>query len=266
MALLRALLLCFCIMLPLWAATIESIRSLLKSGHTPEALREIEDLQKQAGKDPDLQLEIGKILQELAASRAERLEQLAPESPQAHELTGKSFEAHDKTSEALTHYQLAAQKDPALPGIHFLIGNLYWKQRDLNAAMPELEAELRLNPNHSFANLRMGEILLTTNADHPEMAIPYLRKAASDSHMNLEAHRELGKALRMAGRYGEALKELQLVAERQPEDSKIHAQLAALYRATGNAEGVKKEMEAQREILQRQREASLQLHQAQPPR
>jgi tetratricopeptide (TPR) repeat protein len=245
------------------AATIESIRSLLKAGHTSEALRELEDLRKQSGKNPEIQLEIGKIFQELAASRAERLEQLAPNSPQAHELIGMSLESHDKLSEALTEYKLAAEKDSTLPGIHFLIGNLYWKQRDLNAAIPELKEELRSNPNHSLANLRMGESLLAIEADNPEKALSYLRKAAADPRASLEAHRELGKALRMTGDYGKALEELRFVAERQPEDSKIHAQLAALYRAMGDSEAARREMETQRQLLQRQREASIQLHQTQ---
>lgn len=251
---------------PLRGATIESIRALIQSGRTLEALHEINVLQKQKSDDPDVQLEIGKIFQELGALRAERLEQLAPSSPQAHELIGKSLEAHEKLPEALAQYRLAAQGDPALPGIHFLIGNLYWKQRDFGAAKPELEAELQLNPNHALANLRMGEISLVTDTDTPNAAVSYLRKAISDPHASLEAHRELGKALRVAGQYDEALKELQFVAERQPEDNQVHAQLAALYRAMGNAEAARKEMQTQRQILQRQREASLQLHRAQPPR
>jgi len=250
---------------PLRGATIESIRALIQAGRTLEALREINALQRQKPDDPDVQLEIGKIFQELGASRAERLEQLAPNSPQAHELIGKSLEAHEKLPEALAQYRLAAQANPALPGIHFLIGNLYWKQRDFDAAKPELEAELRLNPHHALANLRMGEISLVTDAETPNAAVSYLQKAVSDPHASLEAHRELGKALRMAGQYDAALKELQFVAGRQPEDNGVHAQLAALYRAMGNAEAARREMEAQRQILQRQREASLQLHGAQPP-
>jgi len=261
----RALLLCL-LSLSLEAATIESIRSLVKAENVVEALHEITNLQKQRPDDPDVQVEIGKIFQELAASHLQRLEQLAPESPQVRELIGKSFESHDKIPEALAQYKLAAQKDPALPGVHFLLGNLYWKQRDLNAARPELETELRLNPNHGLANFRMGEISLVTNADAPEDAIPYLRKAVSDPHATLEAHRELGKALRMAGHYGEALQELSLVARRQPDDNKIHAQLAALYRAMGNREGARNEMEIQQRLLQRQREASLKAHEAEPQR
>jgi tetratricopeptide (TPR) repeat protein len=245
------------------AATVESIRSLLQAGRTTEALREMEALQKQNVGNPNVLLELGKIFQELAAARATRLEQLNPESPQVHELIGKSLESHNRVAEALTQYKLAAQKDPKLPGIHFLIGNLYWKEQDLDAALPEMQAELRLNPDHSLANLRMGEILLTTEADHPERALPYLQKAAAGPHASLEAHRERGKALRMAGQYREAMIELQLVAERDSEDSKVHAQLAALYRAMGNPEAAKKEMETLREILQREREASLQAHQEQ---
>ena len=229
-----------------------------------EALRAIDDLQKQKPDDPNIQLEIGKIFQELAASRLQRLQELAPDSPQVHEMVGKSFESHQKLTEALTQYQMAARGDPALPGVHFLIGNLYWKQRDLPAALPELEAELRLNPNHELANLRIGEILLATNADVPAQAIPYLRKAVADPQANFEAHRELGKALRMAGQYDESLRELQFVAQRQPEDNKVHAQLAALYRAMGNTEAARKEMERHQQILQRQREASLKAHGAGP--
>lgn len=198
MAFFRALLLCF-LSLCLEAATIESIRSLVKAEDAIEALHEITNLQKQRPDDPDVQVEIGKVFQELAAAHLQRLEQMAPESPQVHELIGKSFESHEKIPEALTHYRIASQKDPALPGIHFLIGNLYWKQRDLNAAKPELEMELQLNPNHGLANLRIGEIFLVTNSDTPETALLYLRKAGSDPHASLEAHRELGKALRMAG-------------------------------------------------------------------
>jgi tetratricopeptide (TPR) repeat protein len=258
------LLLFFCAALSAQTVTLESVRTLLKAGRATEALQKIKELRRQNGDNPEIQLEIGKIFQELAALRAERLEQLAPDSPQAHELIGKSFESYDKLPEALAEYKRAAQKDSTLPGIHFLIGNLYWKQRDLSAATPELDAELRLNPNHSLANLRMGESLLATDADHPEKAIPHLRKAASDLRASAEAHRELGKALRMAGHYQEALTELQLAAERQPEDAKVHAQLAALYRARGNSAAAHREIEMQRQLLQRQREVSLQFHQTQP--
>ena len=239
------------------AATTDGVRALVRSGHITEALREMRDLERENPNDPNLQFEIGELLQELAASRAERLQKLAPDSAQVHELIGKSLESHQKAAEALAEYELAARADPSLPGIHFLIGNLFWKQRDFAAAKPALESELALNPSHAFANLRMGEILLVTDADAPLHAIPYLKKAVADSHTGLEAHRELGRALRMAHQYQEAFQELQLVVKERPDDERVHAQLAALYRDRGDSQNARKELEIQRRILQTKREASL---------
>jgi tetratricopeptide (TPR) repeat protein len=248
------------------AATIESVRSFLTAGRTVEALREIETLKQQSGGNPDVLFEIGILFQELAASRAQRLEEVDAGSPQVQELLGRSLESHNRLSEALARYQAAAEKNPALPGIHFLIGNLYWKQRDFNAALRELQAELRVNPHHSLANLRMGEILLTTEADEPAKALPYLQKAAADPQANIETHLELGKALRMVRRYDEAFKELEWVAVHQPENNRVHAQLAAVYRGRGNPEAANREMRKQREILQKEREASIAAQQERAPK
>ncbi len=244
------------------AVTMESTRALVNSGRIVEALRQIRELEKQSPNDPSLQFEIGELLQELAASRAERLQKLAPESPQVHELIGKSLEAHQKAAEAVVEYKLAAQTNPSMPGIHFLIGNLYWKQRDFDSAIPALESELRLNPDHALANLRIGEILIVTDADAPQKAIPYLRKAIGDPHIGLEAHLELGKALRLAGRYSEARREFEFVVRQKPEDELVHAQLAAVYRNQGDTQRARKELEIQRQILQRKRQASINARQS----
>ena len=243
-------------------ATIESARTLVRSGRVVEALRQIRELEKQKPNDPNLQFELGEILQELAGSRAEQLQKVSPQSPQIHELIGRLLESHHKITEALAEYEQAARASPSLPGIHFLIGNLHWKQRDFDAARPALEAELKLNPNHALANLRTGEMLLVTDADTPQTAIPYLQKAAADTHTELEAHRQLGKAFRLARKYQQAYQELEFVARQRPDDELVHAQLAALYRDQGNLKDARKELEIQRQILQRKREASLQQRQA----
>jgi tetratricopeptide (TPR) repeat protein len=243
-------------------ATIESARALVRSGRVVDALHQIRELEQQKPNDPNLQFELGEILQELAGSRAERLQKFAPESPQVHELVGKLLESHQKMTEAVAEYKLAAQANPSMPGVYFLIGNLYYKQRDFDAARPALESELRLNRDHALANLRLGQILLVTDADAPQRAIPYLRKAIADSHTGLEAHRELGRALRLSGKYQEAYEELELVVRQKPDDEFVHAQLAALYRNQGDAQHARKELEIQRQILQRKREASLKARQA----
>ncbi len=246
------------------AATLESARSLAHSGRVIEALRELKELEQRNPNDPDLQFAIGETLQELAGAKTEQLQKLAPESAQMHELMGKLLESHQKEAEAALEYQLAAKREPNRPGIHFLIGNLFWKQRDLDAARPAFEKELELNPDHAQANLRMGEILLVTDRESPQSAIPYLHKAIADAHTGLEAHRELGKALRLAGRYGDSYHELEFVLKQDPDDELVHAQLAALYRDKGDSTNARKELAIQRQILQRKRDASLQVRDAEP--
>jgi Flp pilus assembly protein TadD len=61
----------------------------------------------------------------------------------------------------------------------------------------------------------------------------------------------------MSGKYQEAFQELELVVRQKPDDERVHAQLAALYRVQGDAQHARKELEIQRQILQRKREASL---------
>jgi Flp pilus assembly protein TadD len=230
--------------------SIASIRELISEGRVSEALRQLQVLRTAHPGDPTLQMEIGDILQELAASRAEKLRNVAPGSAQAHELAGKSLESHQKLADALREYQLAEEKQPALPGIHFSIGNIYWKLGDLGKARAALLRELQLNPAHAQANLRMAQVILRTDENQAESALPYLKKATEADARNLEAHRELGKALRLAGKPAEALRELKLVASGRPDDMMIHAQLAAVYRALGDTDSARREMELHAKLLQ----------------
>jgi tetratricopeptide (TPR) repeat protein len=235
-------------------ADVQSARVLLREGRVTEALRELEAVMRAAPDDPEVQFQAGEILRELGADRAARLEQAAPDSAQAHELVGRSLEARGKLDGALAEYHAALSKDPRLPGLHFLAGNIRWKQRDLEAARPEMEAELQLNPNHALANLRLGQILLAMN--EPDAAFDHLRKAISEDGSSLDAHRALGQACRALGRHRQALQEFLIVARLRPKDDSVHAQLATVYRALGDAERAKAELEIHRRLLKEKAEAA----------
>ena len=208
------------------------------------------------GSNPETEFALGEIFQELAALRAEQLRRAAPDSAAAHELLGKSLESQGKLDEALAEYRHALEKSPTAPGLRFLLANVNWKLRNLDAAQTELKEELQLNPHDALANLRMGQILLETQRDHPMSAVTFLREAAADAQSSLEAHRELGKALRLAHRYPDAVKELQLVASQRPNDDSVHAQLAALYKDLGDRERARQEIAIHARILRERLQAS----------
>ena len=247
-------------------AAIENTRELIRQGNVVAAVRSLAAIQKERPDDPEAMLAIGEMFQELAAVRLEQLRRLAPESAAVHELLGKSLESQGRLDEAKQEYQRALSTAPNTPGLHFLLGNVHWKLRNFGAAESELKEELKMNPHHAMANLRMGQILLDTERGVPMRAVLYLREATAttDPKSLVEAHRELGKALRLAHRFPEAVKELQFVVSKAPNDDSVHAQLAAVYRDMGDRDLARQEMDIHASILRKRLEASQREHNQSP--
>jgi Flp pilus assembly protein TadD len=208
---------------------------------------------------------MGELLQELAAQRVDQLQRVAPDSAAVRELVGKSLEARGKLEEALAQYWEALKIAPGAPGLHFLIGNIDWKLRKLGEAESECAEELKMNPHHAMANFRMGQIQLEIRRDEPMRAVAFLREAVSGTNSSLEAHRDLGKALRLAHRYQEAVIELEFVESKAPNDDSVHAQLAALYKDLGDRDRARREIEIHSKILRERLQASQKAHTVQQP-
>ena len=240
------------------AATVREqmdlVHVLIDAGRISESLQKLREMLDAHPGDPEAEFEAGAILEELAGNTFKRMERLAPESAETHELLGKYYDAQGKLPEALEQYRIALRKNSQAPGLHFLAGNVLWKQRDFEAALPELQAELRINPDHSMANHRLGNIYVLR--DESARAIPYLEKAVRGDPSFLIGRRDLGKAYRLAGKMTDALRQLVYVEERNPDDESVNAQLAAVYRALGNNEKASGEMNLQRDILRKRSEAA----------
>ncbi len=239
----------------LFAVDLRSARTHVQNGEMLEGIREIEAALHSAPDDPEIQFQAGQLLREISAEHALRLQQLAPNSPEAHQLLGRSLEARGRLDEALTEYRAALRNNGARPGLHFLIGNILWKQRDFEEARKEFEAELHSNPKYVLANLRLGEVLL--NMGEPAAAAEHLQTAVQADESSVNAHQALGRAYRALGNHVEALKEFQFVVRHRPSDESVHAQLAGEYRAIGDYDKAKAEMELHRQLLRVKADAAL---------
>jgi tetratricopeptide (TPR) repeat protein len=133
----------------------------MTSGKTPEALREMRAILERHPGDPETEYEIGVLLQDLAGATFERIIRVAPDSAEGRELLGKYHEARGQLPEALSEYRSALSRSPDRPGLHYLVGNILWKLRDLDAAIPELEAELRINPARSASKAPLTPSTIT---------------------------------------------------------------------------------------------------------
>lgn len=228
-------------------------RALIEAGRIPEAISHLQTAAKNES-NAEARFEVGEILQQLALARQAELRRIAPDSPELDELAGRQFELQGRLNEALQRYKAAATKDAQRGGIHFLIGNLLWRQRNLAEAEAELRNELQRNPHHGMANLRLGEVLLA--ADRAQDAVAPLEHAVAVMPDSPLAHRELGKAYRKVDRPEDALREWKQVTAASPNDDQVHFLLGSLYKQLGDSQAAASEMKLHREILTRRNPAS----------
>ncbi|HYI93765.1 MAG TPA: tetratricopeptide repeat protein [Bryobacteraceae bacterium] len=225
-------------------------RTLVEMNRVPEAVSEIERaLSDQPS--PEARFQAGRLLRELAESRFKQLQLQAGDSPAVLELSGERFERTGDLAKALQEYRAAAALDGKRPGVHYRIGNILWRMRELEPAQAELKKELEMSPHHGMANLRMGQTLLA--ADNAAASLPYLERAVTAMPQSIEARREIGKAFRKAERLGEARQAWEIVAKARPEDDQIHYLLGNLYRDLGESSLASRELETHRQILERRR-------------
>lgn len=225
-------------------------RTLVELRRTAEALAEVERVLA-GNADPEALFQAGRLVRELAERRFAELERIAPNSAPLRELAGGRFEMKGDLVEALREYRAAAALDSRRPGVHYSIGNILWKMRELDAAADELKAELAASPHHAMANLRLGQVLMARSEEG--LAVAYLERAADAMPESAPARRELGKAYGRTGRKAEARRQWEAVAKAQPGDDQVHYLLGNLYRELGEESLASEELAKHREILERRR-------------
>ena len=203
-----------------WEARLWLARALIELRRVPEALAEIERVANPAA-TPEARYQAGVLLRQLAEQRFADLEQAAPGSPAVLHLTAQRLERQGNHAAALLQYRAAAQLDPQRPGVHYAIGNVLWRMRELDGAESELRRELTRNPRHGMAQFRLGQVLIARGQEAG--AVTPLEAAASALPGQLEIRRELGKAYRKAGRLAEARRLWEAIAAARPGDDQVHS-------------------------------------------
>ena len=225
-------------------------RTLLAQERIHDALAEL-DTALASSKDPETRFQAGEIARDLADRRFLDLQAAAPQSAALMELEGRHLEMKGRFAEALVAYQAAAKLSPSRPGIHYWIGNVFWRMRQMDDAKKELRKELESSPHHAMANLRLGQTYLAL--DDAQSAIPALELALQAMPSSVEANKDLGRAYAKLSRTADARRVWEAVEKARPGDDQIHYLLGNLYRDLGEAELARKEFERHREILQTRR-------------
>ena len=130
--------------------------------------------------------------------------------------------------------------DPRVRRAHYHLGLLTLAQRgsDLEDAIAEFQAELKVAPEDPAANLELGMALV--DAQRPEEALPALERAVRSAPPQALTLYYLGRCQRALDRPEEAVRTLQRALELAPAQAAgdrllrlVHNQLATALRALG---------------------------------
>jgi adenylate cyclase len=143
----------------------------------------------------------------------------------------------------------AAELDGSDPWAHLALGQLATMRRQTDAAVHAFQRALELNPNFAAAHGFLGYALALDGQSEP--AVEHLNQALSLSPhdpQNIVFMIGLGQAHYQAGRYHEALKYSQNIAQQRPEHFGAHRQLCASLAQAGRMEEARETLERLKQL------------------
>jgi Tfp pilus assembly protein PilF len=124
---------------------------------------------------------------------------------------------------ALAQHDL--EKNPADFEAHYNLAAMLQAKDELEAAIREYEAAVRLRPQDAAANNGLGAALVA--AGHPERSVGFLQAALKARPDYFEAHYNLGFALAGQDDFAGASEQFRLALNLQPGDANVEANLGA---------------------------------------
>ncbi len=224
---------------------IRAANALVQMGSYEAALRILNSLPSSALESPDASYWKARCHEKLGAATYLKLVQANPNSYRVHQVMADLAAAKGDDAGAIEEYRAALAEKPSLPGLHYSLGHLLWKNLKVADARKEFEAELAINPNHAGALLDLGDTFLLEH--QPEKALPYLKSALANDPPNLDVHRDLGTAYFQVGDARKAEEQFKMALP-EDHDGSIHYKLARVYQSLGEKEKAAQEFAVSSEM------------------
>jgi tetratricopeptide (TPR) repeat protein len=183
------------------------------------------------------------------------------DTPDIHVLLGRAYRVGDYLDQAISELHKALAKDPKIKVAHYLTAMAYL-ERDgdsgFGEAVPELEAELKVNPNDTRTHYMIGYIALKRH--DAKLAEQELSRAVELDPENPDPLISLGQIYLDAGRLPEAEKTFRrsIAATKDPahngyQVNRAHYALGRILLQTGREDEGKKELQISAELRDKPR-------------
>lgn len=223
-------------------------RAYASAGRNKEAINTLKAWLSRHPQDPDALYWTGRIYNSMSQDVLDKMTAKDPNNYLVHELEGDQLRLKQDYSAALLAYQKALKAAPDAPGLHFNVGDVYYKMLKYPEAREELEKELKVNPYQAQTNFELGDIAIKQG--RVEDGMPYLARALKIEPALADAHRSMARALLAEKRYQDAVSELLWLTKSDPSDHTAHAMLATAYRQMGRMQEAQEEAAISQKILQ----------------
>jgi predicted Zn-dependent protease len=133
-----------------------------------------------------------------------------------------------------------------MPNVHFALGYVLWTQNHIEEAAKEFSAELANTPDHPQALIYLADVDIKLS-DTPG-ALTLLEKAIRIDPKIPLGHLDLGIVYADLDRKTEALREMKIAEEQNPNDQNVHWRLGRFYQEVGNRVEAKVEFDKTRNL------------------
>jgi tetratricopeptide (TPR) repeat protein/mono/diheme cytochrome c family protein len=141
--------------------------------------------------------------------------------------------------EALARHNV--EKNPGDFEAHYNLAAMLQARNDLEGAVREYEAAVRLRPEDAVGNNALGAALVA--AGHPEQGVAYLQTALKTRPDYFDAHYNLGVALASGEDFAGAAQQFEQALRLQPQDANVEANLGAALAELGRLPEAKSHLE-----------------------
>ncbi|MGA7219963.1 MAG: tetratricopeptide repeat protein [Candidatus Sulfotelmatobacter sp.] len=205
----------------------------LGAGDADAASLTLDEAAKLKPGDVDILYHRGRAHMLVSKESYEQMYKADPQSWRVHQALAQSFVEADKLEDAAKECEIALQLRPNEPGLHEELGDIYWKQNQLERAESSFNDELKIDGESLAARYKLAVVSLErSKADN---AVALLDEVLRRSPKYPNAEYQLGRAQAQLGRVDAAIGSFNAVvsdagqADRETVRQSYY-QLAQLYR------------------------------------
>ena len=183
--------------------------------------------------DVDILYHRGRAHMLVSKESYEQMYKADPNSWRVHQALAQSFVEADRFDDAAHECQNALNMRPNEPGLHEELGDIYWKQNQLQKAEAAFRDELKIDANSISSMYKLA--VVSIERSKPEVAISLLTQVLRRSPQYRDAYYQKGRAEAQLGQLQEAISDFKAqvgMGERGDAESRRQSyyQLAQLYR------------------------------------